>query len=215
MEPDDRVSVVILTHNRVDEVARTVEHVRALPERLPIVVVDNASTDHTPALLKERFPEIEIIGLSRNLGAAGRNAGVHAVTTPYVAFCDDDTWWAAAMSPACSWEAKRCSWPWIWPHMAGRLCTPRRSPSTTIPRRAAMPRGAGGFWPVTRSGSPGCGGLSSVRSGRRCACSVPHRGKERSAPVASSQYVGYPGSCATGASFPRRSRRCAGKSVAT
>lgn len=94
MEPGDRVSVVILTHNRVDEVARTVEHVRALPERLPIVVVDNASTDHTPALLKERFPEIEIIMLSRNLGAAGRNAGVHAVTTPYVAFCDDDTWWA-------------------------------------------------------------------------------------------------------------------------
>src|SRR5438093_3395665 len=43
---------------------------------------------------KSAFPRHEIIVLSRNLGAAGRNAGVHAVTTPYVAFCDDDTWWA-------------------------------------------------------------------------------------------------------------------------
>src|SRR5262245_34272344 len=30
----------------------------------------------------------------RNLGAAGRNAGVRAARTPYVALCDDDAWWA-------------------------------------------------------------------------------------------------------------------------
>jgi GT2 family glycosyltransferase len=58
------------------------------------VVVDNASIDRTPTLLKRRFPELEIIALSSNLGAAGRNAGVCAVATPYIAFCDDDTWWA-------------------------------------------------------------------------------------------------------------------------
>jgi GT2 family glycosyltransferase len=94
MELGNRLSVVILTHNRVEEVTRTVERMRALPERLPIVVVDNASTDRTPILLKRRFPEIEVITLSCNLGAAGRNAGVCAVATLYVAFCDDDTWWA-------------------------------------------------------------------------------------------------------------------------
>jgi GT2 family glycosyltransferase len=94
MERDRRLSVVILTHNRVEEVTRTVERMRALPEWWPIVVVDNASTDGTPTLLKRRFPELEIIALSSNLGAAGRNAGVCAVATPYIAFCDDDTWWA-------------------------------------------------------------------------------------------------------------------------
>jgi GT2 family glycosyltransferase len=95
MEIGDRLSVVILTHNRAEEVTRTVGRMRALPERLPIVVVDNASADGTPFLLQRRFPEIRIIALSRNLGAAGRNAGVRAVATPYVAFCDDDTWWAS------------------------------------------------------------------------------------------------------------------------
>jgi GT2 family glycosyltransferase len=94
MEPDHRLSLVILTHNRVEEVTRTVERMRALPEWWPIVVVDNASIDRTPTLLKRRFPELEIIALSSNLGAAGRNAGVCAVAIPYIAFCDDDTWWA-------------------------------------------------------------------------------------------------------------------------
>jgi GT2 family glycosyltransferase len=28
-----------------------------------------------------------------NLGAIGRNVGVARLDTPYVAFCDDDTWW--------------------------------------------------------------------------------------------------------------------------
>src|SRR5699024_8206140 len=28
------------------------------------------------------------------LGAVGRNLGTRALTTPYVAFCDDDTWWS-------------------------------------------------------------------------------------------------------------------------
>jgi GT2 family glycosyltransferase len=36
---------------------------------------------------------IRCITLSENLGAAGRNAGVAALDTPYVALCDDDTWW--------------------------------------------------------------------------------------------------------------------------
>jgi hypothetical protein len=82
MELGDRLSVVILTHNRVEEAARTVERMRPLPERLPLVVIDNASTDRTPILLKHRFPGLEVIALSRNLGAAGRNAGVRAVATP-------------------------------------------------------------------------------------------------------------------------------------
>jgi hypothetical protein len=33
--------------------------------------------------------------MERNIGAAARNAGVQKSDTPYVALCDDDTWWAA------------------------------------------------------------------------------------------------------------------------
>jgi GT2 family glycosyltransferase len=94
MPLDRRVSVVILTHNRKDEVLRSLERVHALPERVPVFLVDNASTDGTAQAVSEGYPDVHIIHLVRNLGAAGRNAGVRAARTPYVAFCDDDTWWA-------------------------------------------------------------------------------------------------------------------------
>jgi len=89
-----RVSLVVLAHNRRERVLDTVSRLLALPERCPICVVDNASVDDTAAALRARFPEVKVVRQSLNLGAAGRNAGVRAVSTPYVAFCDDDTWWA-------------------------------------------------------------------------------------------------------------------------
>ena len=65
----------------------------ALPERPQIVVADNGSTDGTCAALSQRFPEIRVLAMTDNLGAAARNAGVAALDVPYVALCDDDTWW--------------------------------------------------------------------------------------------------------------------------
>lgn len=90
----ERLSVVVLTHNRVDEVLRTLARLHALPQVPPIVVVDNASVDSTALRVKRQFPRVHVVRLGANLGAAARNAGVEAVGTPYVAFCDDDTWWA-------------------------------------------------------------------------------------------------------------------------
>ncbi len=87
------LSVVVLTHNRSAELQRTLEHLQALPERPAIVVVDNASFDFTSSLVKTHFPEVTLIALKENIGAAARNIGVRRVQTPYVAFCDDDTWW--------------------------------------------------------------------------------------------------------------------------
>lgn len=90
---DPRVGVIVLTYNRADEVSRTVERLLAMPERPRIVVVDNGSQDGTPDVLRRRFPEVRCLTLRANPGAAGRNAGVAALNCPYVAFCDDDTWW--------------------------------------------------------------------------------------------------------------------------
>ncbi len=89
-----RVSVVMLTHSRCTEAARGLERLLALPERPGIVVVDSGSTDDTARVLRGRFPEVEVVSLGRNIGAAARNVGVERVRTPYVALCDDDTWWA-------------------------------------------------------------------------------------------------------------------------
>lgn len=92
--PDAPVSLVILTHNRLAEVTRCVERALDLPERPRVVVVDNASRDGTAAALTRRFPDVSVVALPTNLGAAGRNEGVRRVATPFVAFSDDDTWWA-------------------------------------------------------------------------------------------------------------------------
>jgi GT2 family glycosyltransferase len=91
--PDPRISVVLLTHNRCDEVLRTLGHLAALPEKPQIVVVDNGSTDGTASILARRYPHIELVETGRNLGAAGRTLGLQRAKTPYVALCDDDTWW--------------------------------------------------------------------------------------------------------------------------
>jgi GT2 family glycosyltransferase len=37
---------------------------------------------------------VRLLRPGRNLGAVGRNLAVRHVRTPYVAFCDDDSWWA-------------------------------------------------------------------------------------------------------------------------
>jgi GT2 family glycosyltransferase len=90
---DPRVAVVVITHQRREELLRTLGRLRELPERPHVVVVDNGSTDGTADAVRSRFPETELIASRVNLGATGRNLGVARLDTPFVAFCDDDTWW--------------------------------------------------------------------------------------------------------------------------
>ena len=44
--------------------------------------------------MREVHPWARVIRLDRNLGGGARNIGVEAAGTPYVAFNDDDSWWA-------------------------------------------------------------------------------------------------------------------------
>lgn len=90
---DPRIAVVIITRNRSEELLHTLARMASLPENPRIVVVDNGSSDGTPARVGDRFPAIDVIPLGANLGAAGRTVGVELVKEPYVAFCDDDCWW--------------------------------------------------------------------------------------------------------------------------
>ncbi|WP_374023797.1 glycosyltransferase family 2 protein [Mycobacterium sp. HNNTM2301] len=93
MAPDERVSVVVITHNRCEELERTLRRLAALPERPRVIVVDNASTDGTGDMVRSCHPGVTLLTPGANLGAVGRNLGVAAADTPYVAFCDDDTWY--------------------------------------------------------------------------------------------------------------------------
>jgi GT2 family glycosyltransferase len=91
---DPRVTLVLLTYNRADDLLTTIQHLLSLPERPPLVVVDNGSTDGTTAVVTKHFPTVQLITLPDNRGAAGRNIGVRRAATPYVALCDDDAWWS-------------------------------------------------------------------------------------------------------------------------
>lgn len=92
--PDDRVSVVMITRNRKAQVISSLQHLTTLPSRPPIVLVDNASTDGTADAVARCFPEVTYIRRPVNEGAVSRTIGVLAAETPYIAFSDDDSWWA-------------------------------------------------------------------------------------------------------------------------
>ncbi|KUH81252.1 glycosyltransferase family 2 protein [Mycobacterium sp. IS-1556] len=101
------VSFVIASRNRAAELATVVA--RLLDTTVcPIVVVDNASTDDTAEVVGRMAARsagrLRLVELADNLGAVGRNVGVAACRTPYVAFCDDDSWWAPD-APAIGVEA--------------------------------------------------------------------------------------------------------------
>ncbi|MFF7971073.1 glycosyltransferase [Streptomyces sp. NPDC007905] len=91
---DPRTTVVVITHNRRPELLRTLNHLAELPERPGVIVTDNGSTDGTAAAVARHHPEVQLLLPGRNLGAIGRNLAMRHVHTPYVAFCDDDSWWA-------------------------------------------------------------------------------------------------------------------------
>ncbi|MFD7405794.1 glycosyltransferase family 2 protein [Streptomyces sp. NPDC059866] len=89
-----RVTVAMITRNRCRSVLRTLDRLAALPERPPVVVVDNGSTDATVAAVRAHPVDARVLAVGRNTGAPGRNLAARHATTPYVAFSDDDSWWA-------------------------------------------------------------------------------------------------------------------------
>ncbi|MFG2719726.1 glycosyltransferase family 2 protein [Streptomyces sp. NPDC048416] len=91
---DARTTVVVITHNRRPELLRTLDRLAELPEQPAVIVVDNASSDGTADAVVRRHPGVRLLCPGRNLGAVGRNLAVREVRTPYVAFCDDDSWWS-------------------------------------------------------------------------------------------------------------------------
>lgn len=90
---DMRFSVVVITRDRRPELLRTLARLAALPEDPVVYVVDNGSRDGSADAVAREHPGVRLIRSAENLGAVGRNVAVEQMATPYVAFCDDDTWW--------------------------------------------------------------------------------------------------------------------------
>lgn len=95
---NDLVSVVIPTRNRCARLVRAIESVTSQTWRnIEIIVVDDASTDDTPAYLARLAASDGRVKAIRNeqaLGGGGaRNRGVEVASGAYIAFLDDDDIW--------------------------------------------------------------------------------------------------------------------------
>lgn len=83
------VTVVVATRNRRDRLLETLPRHAA-----PVILVDNGSDDGGPDAVEAAFGHVDVVRLGENRGAAARNTGVERARTPYVAFADDDSYWA-------------------------------------------------------------------------------------------------------------------------
>ncbi len=86
------ISLVIPTYNRKDLLRRCLA--TATSQVYPdyeVIVVDDASTDGTDAMVLQEFPQVCYLRQATNGGpAAARNRGIAAATGEIIAFTDDD-----------------------------------------------------------------------------------------------------------------------------
>ncbi len=83
--------IAIVTRDRRDDLMQVLARV---PAGVPVCVVDNGSGDGTPDAVRARHPGVDLVEAGRNLGAGGRTLAARRLGTRYVAFNDDDSWWA-------------------------------------------------------------------------------------------------------------------------
>jgi N-acetylglucosaminyl-diphospho-decaprenol L-rhamnosyltransferase len=88
------LAIIVVTYNSRTEIGDCLESVvgHTDPYRASVVVVDNQSTDGTPAFVRERWPSVQVIDAGANLGfARANNRGIAATTSDCVLLLNPDT----------------------------------------------------------------------------------------------------------------------------
>ncbi len=85
-------TVCMINHNGEAYLERSIEAL--LAEAVPlaeIIIVDDASTDRSRELVRERFPQVRLVAMSENKGAAAaRNVALREASTALVVLIDND-----------------------------------------------------------------------------------------------------------------------------
>src|SRR5438128_1535917 len=90
-------TVLIPTKNRKEVLRRSLQSVFAQTVPLEVLVMDDASTDDTGALVRAEFPQAKIYREEQSRGPAfQRNKGAEIASTPYLVTLDDDCVFGAA-----------------------------------------------------------------------------------------------------------------------
>lgn len=89
------VSIIILTYNGAAYILpllKSLSEQAYPPGLIEILIIDNASTDHTVKLIKENYKTVKIVTLEKNLGfAAGNNQGCLHARHDLMVFLNQDT----------------------------------------------------------------------------------------------------------------------------
>jgi GT2 family glycosyltransferase len=90
--PAPDVSVIVPTYQGRHHLESLLPSLREQTLPHEVIVVDNASTDGTSALLREHWPDVHAVSFSENLGfGKAANAGVAAATSATVVLLNNDT----------------------------------------------------------------------------------------------------------------------------
>jgi GT2 family glycosyltransferase len=91
------LSIIIVSWNVKDLLRTCLDSINKACQAAPelsseIIVVDSASTDGSPQMVRDEFPEVKLIASSQNLGyAGGNNAGVATAQGRYLLLLNPDT----------------------------------------------------------------------------------------------------------------------------
>jgi len=125
------VSLVIVVWNAKKYVIECLESLREHCRNIydEVIVVDNASTDGTPELIAEMFPEFKLIRNSENLGfAKANNLGIAQTSGEYVCLVNSDVKFTDdCLSPMLSYLSKNPTVGMVGPKMLATDGEVRRS----------------------------------------------------------------------------------------
>jgi GT2 family glycosyltransferase len=92
-EEQTLVSIITVNYNQSEVTMALLESLRKISySNTEVIVVDNASPNDNPDLIKEKYPEIHLIKSKENLGfSGGNNLGIYAASGKYMLFINNDT----------------------------------------------------------------------------------------------------------------------------
>ncbi len=88
MAPEPDVSVIVVTMNALPWLEQCLESVRGLD----VIVVDHGSTDGTLELVREKFPDVELVEQENRGMGGGNNAGMRLASGKYWFLLNSDAW---------------------------------------------------------------------------------------------------------------------------
>ena len=86
------VSIITINYNQAELTCKLIDSLRKCSyQNFEVIVVDNASTNDNPEIIREQNPDVLLIKSSENLGfSGGNNLGIQWAKGEYCLFINND-----------------------------------------------------------------------------------------------------------------------------